>query len=110
MFGISAFAQAPYAALGAQDIALALTGVSATGNVGTVSRGGTSFALSGVLAAGSVGSVGVARSSALTGVQAAGSAGNVIAVYWILVNNSETSNWALVDNAETSNWALVETD
>jgi len=49
-------------------------------------------------------------SFALTGVQAAGSAGNVIAVYWILVDNSESSSWALVDNAETSNWSLVETD
>jgi hypothetical protein len=66
----------------------------------------------------SVGSVGLTKSFALSGVQAAGSVGNVIAIYWILVddsetsnwqnvNNSETSSWALVDNAETANWALV---
>jgi len=33
----------------------------------------------------------------------------VVAIYWILVDNSQTSNWALVDNSETSNWVLVNT-
>jgi hypothetical protein len=89
MFGISAYAQAPYASLGTSDITIALTGVVASGVVGTVSRGATSIAL--------------------TGVQAVGSAGTVVAIYWVLVNNSQTSNWALVDNSETSNWVLVNT-
>jgi hypothetical protein len=58
---------------------------------------------------------------ALSGVQAAGAVGNVIAIYWRLVddsetsswqnvNNSQTAGWALVNNAETADWTLVETD
>ena len=38
MFGISAFAEAPFAALDKLVVAAALTGVSASGNVGTVDR------------------------------------------------------------------------
>jgi hypothetical protein len=56
----------------------------------------------------------------LTGVQAVGLTGAVVAIYWILVDDSETSNWqnvndaqtsswVLVDNSETSNWVLVNT-
>jgi hypothetical protein len=59
---------------------------------------GKEFALTGVAAAGATGAVGLGpRSLALSGVQASGSVGTVIAVYWILVNNVETSNWALVE-------------
>jgi hypothetical protein len=59
---------------------------------------GKEFALTSTSAAGNVGTVGLGtRSLALSGVQASGAAGNVIAVYWILVNNAETSNWALVE-------------
>ncbi len=49
MFGISAFAQAPYASLGANDVTLALTGVSATGNVSSGSSGIRVLANSNVL-------------------------------------------------------------
>jgi hypothetical protein len=66
-------------------------------------------------------SVGFDKSFALTGVQAAGAVGDVIAIYWKLVddsqtanwqnvNNSQTAGWALVDNSETPDWTLVETD
>jgi hypothetical protein len=51
MFGISAYAQSPYAALGENVVVVALTGVAATGNVGTVLGGQT---LTGVAATGSV--------------------------------------------------------
>jgi hypothetical protein len=37
MFGISAYAQSPYAALGENVVVVALTGVAATGNVGVCS-------------------------------------------------------------------------
>jgi hypothetical protein len=68
-----------------------------------------------------VGTVGPVVTVALSGVQAAASVGNVIAIYWRLVDDSETSNWqnvnnsqtagwALVNNAETADWTLVETD
>jgi hypothetical protein len=50
MFGISAYAQSPYAALGENVVVVALTGVAATGNVGTVVAGKDTkhIALSGV--------------------------------------------------------------
>jgi hypothetical protein len=86
--------------------------------VGTVLGGQP---LTGVTASGAVGSVSYSTSVALSGVQAAGSVGNVVAIYWILVDSSETANWqnvnnaqsagwSLVDNAETSDWVLVDTD
>ena len=134
MFGISAFAQDPFASLGTSDITRALTGVVAIGDVGfTNSLGlvgvagsgsvGTvssefSIALSGVAAsgavgtvtysfpgeltgnaaAGAVGTVGMgARTITLTGVQASGAVGTTIAVYWKLIDDSQTANWALVE-------------
>jgi len=33
----------------------------------------------------------------LTGVQASGAVGTTTAVYWILVNTSQTPNWELVE-------------
>jgi hypothetical protein len=68
MFGISAYAQSPYAALGENVVVVALTGVAATGNVGTVVAG-KEFALTGVQATGSVGTVAVSSSVAVTGVE-----------------------------------------
>ena len=157
MFGISAFAESPFASLQGTFVYVTLTGVSATGSVGTVTHGGAVVALTGVLssgfagtmiynesdattgdvAIGSVGSVSLVISVALTsvtasgaagvidyaqvgflttdlasgavgtvdpvvsmalsGVQATGSVGTVTAVYWKLVDNSESSNWALVE-------------
>ena len=56
MFGIASFAAAPYAALGEVVVVVALSGVAATGNVGTVTSDVT-VALSGVSAEGNVGTV-----------------------------------------------------
>jgi hypothetical protein len=56
MFGISAYAQSPYAALGENVVVVALTGVAATGNVGSVAEV-SAVALSGVSATGNVGTV-----------------------------------------------------
>jgi hypothetical protein len=98
MFGISAFAQTPFAALGEDSgVSVALTGVAASGTVGTVSRGDTSLALTGVFASGTigtvapsisdnengdvatgnVGTVGVSVSKAITGVAASGNVGTL---------------------------------
>lgn len=99
MFGISAFAEAPFASLAGQTVVVALTGVQASGAVGTAAVAERSFALTGVElygdeggvgeygigativhveAYGYVGTVGVAeRSIALTGVGATGAAGTV---------------------------------
>ena len=107
MFGISAYAQSPYAALGAQDIVLALTGVSASGSVGSVTNGGVVVALTGVQAVGSVGSVGQVLSFALTGVQATGSVGNMVAVYWRLVDDSQNANWQNITDSQTPGWTVI---
>ena len=57
MFGISAFSQSPFSALGeSAAVSAALTGVSATGGVGSVTAT-TTVALTGVSATGNVGSV-----------------------------------------------------
>ena len=64
----------------APSLTIALTGVSATGSVGTVSHGGVSFALTGVEATGQVGTEGDSLTIALTGVEATGAVGNVIYV------------------------------
>ena len=55
MFGIASFAGAPFASLAEQTVVVALTGVQASGAVGTVTNGGISVALTGVQADGSVG-------------------------------------------------------
>jgi len=71
--------------------------VAASGAVGTIALA-KEIALTGVAAAGVVGTVGLgARSLALSGVQASGTTGTVTAVYWILVNTSQTPNWELVE-------------
>jgi hypothetical protein len=101
-------------------ISVDLTGVTASGAVGTVDYAQVGF-LTPVTATGFVGTVGPVVTVALSGVQAAGSVGSVIAIYWRLVDDSETSNWqnvnnsqtagwTLVNNAETPDWTLVETD
>ena len=51
MFGISAFAEAPFASLAGQTIVLPLTGVQASGAVGSVTID-SACALTGVEAAG----------------------------------------------------------
>jgi len=77
MFGISAYAQAPFASLGENTVVVALTGVVATGAVGTVEVA-KAFALTGVEATGAVGSVTVEITVAITGVSATGSVGTVV--------------------------------
>lgn len=75
MFGISSFAAAPFASFDT-NVVVAVTGVTATGNVGSLTPN-TSVALIGVTATGSVGSVGAAISVALTSVTGTGSVGSV---------------------------------
>ena len=66
MFGIASFAAAPYAALGEVVVVVALSGVAATGNVGTVTSDVT-VALSGVSASGNTGTVTATGSQGETG-------------------------------------------
>jgi hypothetical protein len=71
MFGISAFAEIPFASL-PYNVTTGLTGDAASGAVGSVAAT-QSAALSGVNASGLVDSVTAVRSVALTGVVASGS-------------------------------------
>jgi hypothetical protein len=77
MFGISSFAEAPFASLAGQNNLIALTGVQADGAVGTVVFTKATD-ITGVSADGAVGSVSASISVALTGVTAAGEVGTVV--------------------------------
>jgi hypothetical protein len=126
MFGISSFAEAPFASLSGVTIVVALTGVAAIGSVGNDTAGQP---LTFVLATGNVGSVGVADreialtgvsssglianlagGQPLTGVQAAGSVGTVIAIYWKLIDDSQTANWQNITSTQGTAWSLIESD
>ncbi len=126
MFGISSFAAAPFASLADLVIVVPLTGVGAIGSVGNDTGGQP---LTFVLATGEVGSVGIADreialtgvsssgftadlagGQSLTGVQAGGAVGNVIAVYWKLIDDSQTANWQNITDTQTTTWALVESE
>ena len=76
MFGSSAFSSTPFSSLSGGQTVVALTGVSATGSVGSVSPN-IVIGLTGVSATGSVGTVTTSQavSKALSGVQATGSVG-----------------------------------
>ena len=80
MFGISAFAEAPFASLSGQTVVVAITGVQASGAVGTVIYElVTTVAITGVQASGAVGTVTYQPVVvvAITGVEASGAVGNV---------------------------------
>ena len=119
MFGATAFSAAPFASLGSSDVAVALSGVQATGQVSTVgvtAGGSVSFVVSGVFATGQVGTA-VGPSSVtvtVTGVSATGRVGQVnipeivpvTGVYatgytytpqiWVNINTSPDSIWTLI--------------
>ena len=126
MFGTSAFSQTPFAALPAAssaDVTVALTGVVASGAVGTVSvNSDVTIALTGVVASGAVGTVSAAGGNitvALSGVFATGNVG-------IVVNNDVTValtgvsafgnvgtvtpkvNWLIIDNSQTASWSIID--
>ena len=78
MFGISAFAEAPFASLAGQTIVVAITGVEASGAVGTVVYTPViTLAITGVEASGAVGSVAESSEIGLNGAQAAGEPGSI---------------------------------
>jgi hypothetical protein len=94
--------------MGARTVAL--TGVTGQGLVGTdVPVVGET--LSGVRATGSVGSVSAgARTVALTGVLARGAVGSLSVRYWSLIDDSENANWQNINNSQTAGWEIVETE
>ena len=80
--------------------------MSGTGLVGSegVSE---SIALSGVGATGFVGSVGF--TIPLSGVSATGSVGNVKGFAWSVIDDTQTANWQNIGNTQTAGWTAVST-
>lgn len=125
MLGLSALSQVPFSTIPvtSNNVTVSLSGVSATGSVGTVgvdlsvlltgvsatgSAGnvavfsGVVVALSGVSASGSVGNVSVSLDKALTSVSATGSAGTVVPVFSLSISGvSATSGVGTVSPALT---------
>jgi len=90
-------------------VVVPLSPLTADGFVGNVLSEIT-IELTGASLSGNVGSVGVgARSLALTGVLASGSVGNLNAVYWKIIDDSQTTSWQNVSNTQTSNWQEIGT-
>ena len=94
MFGISAFAEAPFSALSQTLVSTPLTGVSAAGEVGTVSRGPTSIALSGVVASGFAGAVAYVEGQFLSNDSAAGLVGTVVPTTTVAITGVAASGLA----------------
>jgi hypothetical protein len=77
--------------------------------VGSVSAD-RSIALTGVASSAAVGSMALGpRVLSLTGNLASGYVGDVIAVYWKLIDDSETANWQNITNSQTPGWSTVST-
>jgi hypothetical protein len=89
-------------------ITVALTGVQASGLLGSITRGEASFSLSGVNASGAVYTP--ISGQPLTGVQAGGAVGNVIAIYWKLIDDSQTANWQNITDTQTTSWTLDQSE
>ena len=135
MFGISAFAEAPFASLATPSVViltgveasgavgtlvytreLALTGVEAAGAVGTITIGGITVALTGIQADGAVGDVTETNDRTEDGVQATGSVGSVGSNLSVTlsgvsatgqVNSMNYFYWTTIDDSETPNWQNV---
>ena len=75
-----------------------------SGSVGSVVA---TQVLTGNTASGRVGSVTPNVSIALSGVAASGLTGTLVAVYWKLIDDSQTANWAAIDNSETAGWTTI---
>jgi len=91
MFGISAFAEAPFASLAGGNIVL--TGIQASGAVGNVTETNTPTE-DGVQATGGVGTITMGiRFVALSGVSANGQVGTPNYFYWSVIDDSGTPNW-----------------
>jgi hypothetical protein len=66
--------------------------------VGTVVQG-VSVGLSGVGAAGNVGNFATPRTFGLTGNRATGSVGDVVAVYWKIIDDNQSTVWQNINTS-----------
>jgi hypothetical protein len=86
------------------------TGVSAAGNVGSLS---VSIAYqqtaSGVLSSAGTQSVLGDRFVSITGCPATGTAGNFGYRYWSVIDDTQTPSWAAITTGQTPNWASITT-
>ena len=86
-----------------------MTGVSASGLIGDEVPV-KALALTGVSAAGAVGTMSIgARLVAITGNQAMGNVGSFGVFYWSLIDDSENANWQNINNAQSSGWTVIST-
>jgi hypothetical protein len=107
MFGISAFAAAPFASLSDVSLLVAISGVQASGAVGDVTETNNPTE-SGVQANGYVGTFGHITTVELSGVSANGSVGTPLYFYWTTIDDSETPNWQNIDNGQTPSWQNID--
>jgi hypothetical protein len=82
--------------------------LSAEGLVGSVT-GDREIALTGNSSSAAVGSVDKGpREFGLTGNQASGSVGTVFAVYWKLIDDTQSINWQNVGTPQIPGWVLID--
>lgn len=101
MFGSSAFAETPFSALPSTDRSVALTGVAASGALGSItSTVIVAVTLTGVLATGTLGQEAVTQTVSITGVAAIGAVGTASPfLFWGLVNTSQTPSWTNINTS-----------
>ena len=99
MFGSSAFAETPFSALPSTDVSISITGVIASGALGSVTTTViVAVTITGVLATGTLGQETASQTVNITGVSATGSVGTVRPLlFWGLVNTSQTSSWTNIN-------------
>lgn len=101
MFGSSAFAETPFSALPSTDKSVALTGVTASGVLGSITTTViVTVTITGVLATGTLGQETASQTVNITGVAAQGSLGTVRPLlFWGLVDTSQTSSWTNINTS-----------
>ena len=101
MFGSSAFAETPFSALPSTDKSVSLTGVTASGVLGSITTTViVAVTITGVLATGTLGQETASQTVNITGVSATGSVGTVRPLlFWGLVNTSQTSSWTNINTS-----------
>jgi hypothetical protein len=70
------------------ELIIELTGNASTAAVGSIALGPRTFGL--------------------TGNQAQGYVGTLIAVYWKLIDDSQTADWASISNVQSAGWANID--
>ena len=101
MFGCSTFAEAPFGALASTDVSISITGVTASGVLGSITTTViVAVTITGVLATGTLGQEAVTQTVNITGVSATGSVGTVRPLlFWGLVNTAQTPSWTNINTS-----------